>query len=46
VILQAASSVAYPVAAAPPQLGYWLIYLRNPFGLASMLLSLVTYWLI
>jgi len=40
------SAVIGGVVAAPPQLGYWLQYLRNPFGLASILLSLIACWLI
>ena len=34
------------VIAAPPHLGYWLMYLKNPLGLASILLAAVTCWLI
>jgi signal peptidase len=40
------SAIIGGVVAAPPQLGYWLQYLRNPFGLASILLSLIACWLI
>jgi signal peptidase len=40
------SAIIGGVVAAPPQLGYWLMYLRNPFGLASILLSLIACWLI
>ena len=32
------------VVAAPRQVGYWLVYLKNPVGLASLLLSLLVCW--
>lgn len=32
------------VVAAPRQLGYWLEYLKNPVGVASVLLSLLVCW--
>ena len=31
---------------APPMLGYWLAYLKNPEGLASLFLMVVCLWLI
>ncbi|QNE46561.1 signal peptidase I [Glaciihabitans sp. INWT7] len=32
------------VVASPPELGYWLTYLKNPLGLASILASAVLLW--
>jgi len=32
------------VVAAPRYLGYWLMYARNPFGFASVLLMLLVLW--
>jgi len=32
------------VVAAPRELGYWIVYLRNPVGLASVLVSVVGTW--
>ena len=34
------------VIAAPRMLGYWLVYLKNPAGAASLLLTLVCLWLV
>ena len=38
------SQIVGGVVAAPRQVGYWLEYLRNPVGLASILLSLLVCW--
>ncbi|TXN28989.1 signal peptidase I [Lacisediminihabitans profunda] len=38
------SSIIGGVVAAPPELGYWLVYLKNPFGLMSILLCVVVCW--
>jgi len=35
------SSIIGGVIAAPPELGYWLMYLKNPFGLISVLLCAI-----
>ncbi len=32
------------VVASPPHLGYWLVYLRNPAGLLSILIAVVLCW--
>ena len=40
------SAIIGGVVAAPPHLGYWLMYLKNPLGLASMLLAALACWLI
>jgi len=32
------------VVAAPRQLGYWLVYLKNPLGMASILMSVLLLW--
>lgn len=34
------------VVAAPPMVGYLIIFLRNPMGGASIVLSLVSFWLL
>lgn len=38
------SAIIGGVVANPPALGYWLIYLRNPLGLASTLLAVIVCW--
>ncbi|MET4702984.1 signal peptidase I [Frigoribacterium sp. UYMn621] len=38
------SSIIGGVVASPPELGYWLMYLKNPFGVASVLLSAIVCW--
>lgn len=38
------SAIIGGVIAAPPEIGYWLMYLKNPFGLASILLSIIVCW--
>lgn len=38
------SAIIGGVVASPPELGYWLMYLKNPFGLASILLSVLVCW--
>jgi len=38
------SQIIGGVVAAPRQVGYWLEYLKNPVGLASILLSLLVCW--
>lgn len=40
------SDIIGGVVAAPPMLGYWLVYLKNPMGLASLFVSLLIFWLI
>jgi signal peptidase I len=42
----APSSVVGGVVAAPRMLGYWLMYLKNPAGLASLFMTIVCLWLI
>lgn len=32
------------VVAAPAHLGYWLVYLRNPLGLLSILIAVLLCW--
>lgn len=38
------SAIIGGVIASPPEVGYWLMYLKNPFGLASILLSVLVCW--
>lgn len=38
------SSIIGGVIASPPEVGYWLTYLKNPLGLASILASIVLLW--
>lgn len=38
------SAIIGGVVAAPPEVGYWLMYLKNPLGLASILLSAIVCW--
>ncbi|HUZ19488.1 MAG TPA: signal peptidase I [Acidimicrobiales bacterium] len=38
------ASIIGGVVAAPRYLGYWLMYARNPFGFASVLLMLLVLW--
>ena len=38
------SAIIGGVVANPPELGYWLMYLKNPLGLASILLSAIVCW--
>lgn len=38
------SAIIGGVVASPPELGYWLTYLKNPLGLASILASAVLLW--
>jgi signal peptidase len=40
------SAIIGGVVAAPPHLGYWLVYLKNPLGLVSVLLAAIACWLI
>jgi signal peptidase len=40
------SAIIGGVVASPPHLGYWLMYLKNPLGLGSILLAALTCWLI
>ena len=40
------SAIIGGVVAAPPHLGYWLVYFKNPLGLGSILLAVLTCWLI
>lgn len=42
----APSQVIGGVIFAPPMVGYWLVYLKNPAGAASLLLTVVCVWLI
>jgi signal peptidase I len=42
----APSRVVGGVVAAPRMLGYWLMYLKNPAGLASLFMTIVCLWLI
>jgi len=32
------------VIASPPEVGYWLMYLKNPVGLLSILVSALVFW--
>ena len=41
-----ASQVIGGVVAAPRMLGYWLVYLKNPMGAASLFLTILCLWLI
>jgi signal peptidase I len=41
-----ASQVIGGVVAAPRMLGYWLVYLKNPMGAASLFLTIICLWLI
>jgi signal peptidase I len=38
------SQIVGGVVTIVPELGYWLIYLKNPIGLASILLTLLVLW--
>jgi signal peptidase len=38
------SAIIGGVIASPPEAGYWLMYLKSPFGLASILLSAIVCW--
>jgi signal peptidase I len=38
------SQIIGGVVTTVPELGYWLIYLKNPIGLASVLLTLLVLW--
>lgn len=40
------SAIIGGVVAAPDHVGYWIIYLRNPLGIASLGLGLLACWLI
>jgi signal peptidase I len=40
------SQVIGGVVAAPPTLGYWLVFLRNPAGQALIIVVLVCLWLL
>lgn len=40
------SAIIGGVVAAPAHLGYWIVYLRSPLGLASIVLALLSCWLI
>jgi len=40
------SAIIGGVVASPAHLGYWLMYLKNPLGLGSILLAALTCWLI
>jgi len=39
-----ASAIIGGVIAAPTEVGYWLTYLKNPAGLASILFSVLACW--
>ena len=41
-----AAQVIGGVVAAPRMLGYWLVYLKNPMGAASLFLTILCLWLI
>ncbi len=41
-----ASQVIGGVVLAPREMGYWLVYLKNPAGAASVILTIVCVWLI
>ncbi len=38
------SAIIGEVVASPPEVGYWLMYLRNPFGLTSVFISIIVCW--
>jgi signal peptidase len=38
------SAIIGGVVASPPELGYWIIYLRNPVGLISILVAILLVW--
>jgi signal peptidase len=38
------SAIIGGVVAAPAQLGYWLVFLRNPFGLISIAFGVLVCW--
>lgn len=38
------SAIIGEVVASPPEVGYWLMYLRNPFGLTSVFISILVCW--
>lgn len=38
------SAIIGEVIASPPEVGYWLMYLRNPFGLTSVFISILVCW--
>jgi signal peptidase I len=38
------SQIIGGVVAAMPQVGYWLVYFKHPFGLASIVLALLVVW--
>lgn len=40
------SAIIGGVVAAPAHLGYWLMFLKNPLGLASIALSVIVCWLL
>lgn len=40
------SSVIGGVVAAPRMVGYWLVYFKNPAGLASLFLAVICAWLV
>jgi signal peptidase I len=40
----ATSAIIGQVVAAPAELGYWLMYFKNPVGLASILVSALACW--
>jgi signal peptidase len=40
------SAIIGGVVSAPQHLGYWLMYLKNPLGLGSILLAALTCWLL
>ena len=40
------SDVIGGVVAAPRMLGFWLVYLKNPAGLASLFLTIICAWLL
>jgi signal peptidase len=40
------SDVIGPVVVSAPELGYWLVYLKQPAGLASVLAGAVAIWMV
>jgi signal peptidase I len=40
----AKSAIIGGVVAAPAELGYWLMYVKNPAGLASIMISVLACW--
>lgn len=38
------SAIVGGVVAAPREAGYWLVFLKNPLGLATVLLAVLVFW--